>query len=392
MLAFWINCFFATFFAAKGYSREKKLVIIFEELIGDYVLFRNFLQSIRESRKYRNYKITLVCNSLCKELATFLDSQYVDEFIWVNIKKFRINCFYRYIMLIYLSRKTFTDLVVPNDSREIATTDLLALSIQAENKISAVTCDRNIGQSPWNLKQKHICNTWYNKLLEVDYTKPNFAFYIRSRIISSIIEEPVKFYKPEIILPTDRDCLIKIDGDYVIMAIGSGSRERRWPLANILDTINFILKSNSSYSIVLCGSKQEKVLADEIVKNIGETHKAKLINICGKTSLVDLLYILAKSKLLIGNDSSAVHMAVALEASGAKNEIFVIFPGKKFTRFVPYPKDITLKYHVVCHSNFEKEKGKVEYDYFINLGSTLPMNEIHTNQLIDILKNKIARK
>ncbi|MDW8465862.1 MAG: hypothetical protein RML35_06685 [Chloroherpetonaceae bacterium] len=62
----------------------KTLLILRLDEIGDYVLFRNFLKEIRESERFKDYKITLCGNAAWKDLAEAFDKESVDEFIWIS--------------------------------------------------------------------------------------------------------------------------------------------------------------------------------------------------------------------------------------------------------------------------------------------------------------------
>ena len=75
---------------------EKRLIIFRHDGIGDYVLFRNFLEVLKKSPRFAGYKITLLGNAAWKELAEFLDKDHIDEFIWLDKKSFTVDFFYRY--------------------------------------------------------------------------------------------------------------------------------------------------------------------------------------------------------------------------------------------------------------------------------------------------------
>ena len=389
MISFWINVFFATFFAKKNkliLNEPKSLAIIFDEAIGDYILFRNFLKTIRESKKYSDYKITFICNSIVKELVLFLDSEYIDNYIWIDIAKLKKNTLYRYYTLISLSHLCFTELLIPSDSRNVLTSDMLALAIQSEKKVSMITSKRNIGENIWDKKQSEITQKWYTNLLPVDYSNVKFAFDIRRIIISSIIEEKINDKCPEIILPPNYELPIHIEGKYIVWALGASSKQRLWSTNHILETINYIL-NKSDYYILITGGLKDNRLATEVMKKIDGNNKHRVLNYCGKITLIDMLYLINKSNIIIGNDSCAIHMAMALEATGAQKEVFIIFPGKVFTRFVPYPLELSEKYHVIAHPEFEEKiiTGMVKYDIFLNLTDTYPTSEIPATNLINYL-------
>ena len=76
--------------------KQKSLLLVRLDAIGDYILFRNFIESLKKNQKYNNYKITLLGNNVWKNLSKELDYEYVDNFIWLDRNKFNKNLIYRY--------------------------------------------------------------------------------------------------------------------------------------------------------------------------------------------------------------------------------------------------------------------------------------------------------
>lgn len=74
----------------------KSLLLIRLDAIGDYVLFRNFIEVLKKSEKYKEYKITLLGNVVWKDLSEELDREFVDEFIWLDKNRFKKDPVYRY--------------------------------------------------------------------------------------------------------------------------------------------------------------------------------------------------------------------------------------------------------------------------------------------------------
>ena len=54
--------------------RPNSLLLIRIDAIGDYILFRNYIEVLKNSAKYKDYKITLVGNIAWKSIAEELDS------------------------------------------------------------------------------------------------------------------------------------------------------------------------------------------------------------------------------------------------------------------------------------------------------------------------------
>ena len=85
--------------------KANTLLIVKLDAIGDYLLFRNFLEDIRKSKKFANYHITLCGNIIWEELAETFDKSFVDEFIWIDKKKLTNEKSYRKSILQKIKQK-----------------------------------------------------------------------------------------------------------------------------------------------------------------------------------------------------------------------------------------------------------------------------------------------
>src|ERR1700709_434902 len=66
----------------------KRLLIIKTDAIGDYILFRNFIEIIRNSVLYKDYEIDLLGNPRWRDTAEKYDGQYVNRFIFIDSDAF----------------------------------------------------------------------------------------------------------------------------------------------------------------------------------------------------------------------------------------------------------------------------------------------------------------
>jgi hypothetical protein len=64
-------------FLARFRKPAKRLLIIKTDAIGDFILFRNFIEEVKLSLKYRDYEIELLGNELWKDLVLAYDSRYL---------------------------------------------------------------------------------------------------------------------------------------------------------------------------------------------------------------------------------------------------------------------------------------------------------------------------
>ena len=128
------------------------------------------------------------------------------------------------------------------------------------------------------------------------------------------------------------------------------------------------------FLVVLCGSRGEKELSQEIMHAIDNT---QVYDLTGKTSLTDLVSIIAKSRLLISNETSAPHFAAAVDTP-----FICITMGKGFGRFFPYPPEIYEKAHYIyppkiLQNLHQLEILKEQYQF----DSDLDINEIEVEQV-----------
>jgi len=101
-------------------KRNKKILLIFLGYIGDYILFRNYIEEIKKDSKYKNYSITLCGDPLWKSISENADKKNIDNFIWINRKKFLMNLFYRFNILKKISKESFEIAIMPNYGRSFS--------------------------------------------------------------------------------------------------------------------------------------------------------------------------------------------------------------------------------------------------------------------------------
>ena len=108
-----------------------------------------------------------------------------------------------------------------------------------------------------------------------------------------------------------------------------------------------------------------------------------------KTTLENLIDVISNCSILISNETSGGHLAIALD----KPDVFIIYNGNHFGRFTPYPKCMTDKYNVVFHP--EIEKNIEDYKYLSNqygYRSNLDINEITTEKVINKIDEVLKLK
>lgn len=91
--------------------------------------------------------------------------------------------------------------------------------------------------------------------------------------------------------------------DVIVIAPGSKWFTKKWPLEYFNKTINLLLRDKKK--IVVVGGREEMLL------NIEKA--SEIIDLRGKTTLLELAEVLKKSKVVVTNDSSPIHIASAFK-------------------------------------------------------------------------------
>lgn len=321
--------------------RPKTLLLVRLDTMGDYVLFRNFLQPIREA--YVGYEITLLCNVDFLEIVDACDQSCVDRVIPLDAHKFslRQSLFYRLQMLYLLNQQTYEVVINPVFHRFSQRDDYLIGLINAPYKIGS--------------KGFELVNQWYTTTATLGFydrvyttlldATPEvlFAFERNKEFFSQLLQRPlteVKYHLPLPSLPANSS-FSPPTGSYGIFFLGARDLKRKWALVS---WVVLAKKISAQFKIVLCGSKNEVLDAQQIMESVPEA-----TNLVGKTTLVELLHVLSGARFIVSNETAIPHLSVALGVG----PVFVISNGNTFGRFVPYPTHMDANHHVIYHPKVE---------------------------------------
>jgi len=344
--------------------KENSILIIKMDAIGDYILFRNFLYILKSSITYKNYKITLVGNVVWKEIAETFDKDIIDDFIWIDRKKFTSNIFYRFKMLKRITSNSYEVVIQPSYSRFFLEGDSIVKYISAKKKIGSEGDVSNLSKF-----SKSISDKYYTSLVKTD-KKILFEFDRNKEFFTNICSQKLKIKLPKLSLKKYIPSL-PLPENYVILFIGASSNSRKWSPEKYLDIAKFLI-NNYGYNVVICGAPSDISDAQIICSSLENS----IINMVGKTSLVDLIFLIKSTKFVISNETSIPHIAVALGIP-----VIIIYNGIHFGRFTPYPVYCNT-YFTVYHPRIEKDLMKykrISNGYMNNV--YLNINDISTDKL-----------
>lgn len=366
-----INAF--SFSRKEKIYREQSILVVCLGGMGDYVLLRNFIAQIKIDRKYENFSFTLLGNGAWKDLARLLDSNVFEEFIFLNRDLMMKSMAYRHAFIQTLQLTEYDAVINPTQSPEFFLDDWIVKSIYADEKIGSV--GDNVNSSRW---QKLYRSHWYDRLIDQEIGT-TFEFYKNKYFFENLINSKILIHGPTIII-NDDSFLELPSKKYAILFLGAANIMRKWPLKRYLE-VGLYLSRVHELDIVLCGGEEDITESGWIESGLSE-YDVHVVNMVGKTSILELLKILSGGKILISNDTGACHLAVALGLSN----IVVVSNGNHFGRFAPYPNEICGGYKLIVHPsimNTAEKKSQNINDF--KYGSGLDIGGVKASDVISAI-------
>lgn len=301
---------------ARPTSPLSGVVIMRLDSIGDFFLWLDSAEQLREI--YPGEKLTLLANSTWADLARNLP--VFDEVIPVDSKSFLSKLCYRWKMIRLVRRRGFRIAVQTAFSREFFLNDSLMRATGAHHRIGSQGNFSNIRPG-----LKRISDRWYTKLVAAS-DEPlceleRNAEFVRGLGVTNYGAQRGQL--PNVAtLPEE----LRIAEPYFILFPGASWTGRKWPINNFA-TLLTTLQVRTGWVGVLCGSRDERELCAAVITASG-THA---VNFAGETSLAQFAEVVRGARILIGNETSAVHIAAAVNTPSV-----CILGGGHYGRFMPY--------------------------------------------------------
>lgn len=296
-------------------STKKQIAFIKIDALGDFVLWINSAQAL--SKHYSEFDRILLCSYQSLSLAESLG--FFDKVIPIDTTRYCNDFIYRLKVYTILTNYKFECILQCNFSRLPWLHDDLVFSIQCTHKIAPL--GDLLNSSPL---LSAVSNKVYSRLVpnissSINQLEKNHDF-LNGLGINSILAKPS--------IPAHCiDNTINISNPYFIVFLGASAIYRRWEPYKFAAFAEYINRK-TGWLPVLCGVDNEKELADVFI----EYYKKNVINLVGKTSIRQFMGITSNASLLIGNDTSSVHISSAVDTPS-----IAVVGGGHFNHFLPYP-------------------------------------------------------
>lgn len=303
---------------------EFDLVIVRVDRIGDYVLWHDTIDAYK--KKYAGKKVLLICPGVL--LSVTQEEPFFTEILTFDHQKAKDSHKYLFDLFLKMRKITSHEVIYPSWRRSVLG-DIIVCGIKSPKKIGM----KGIPDVKYSFSTmlNHFFNVSYSKLVD----SPQSANEIKAieHFTKCVIDENYSYGQNKLIVNCPSPVRLK---SYAVIAFSAYNKFRIWRIDNFVKLIDRI---PSNYDIVLTGyGADDDERAQYIINNVNE--RERVINMVSKTTIPQLIALIGHSTFVIGNDSSAIHIAAAIQTPS-----LCILPGAHFNRFVPYPDDIdTIKY------------------------------------------------
>ena len=354
---------------------RKEILLVKTDEIGDYILFRNILAYIKDSKFCEGYKIILCGNQVWKNIAESLDINFVDEFIWLNKKKFSTNINYRIRFLKEIADRRFEISINCSYSRSFYFDDEI---VRVTNSLQKVGFKTDLSNSyNWQIK---LSDKYYSKLINAESVA--FEFQKNKILLEKLFDIKIPLELPKID-PDVINSAIKINDRYAVIFIGGRRSYKRWDIKNFIEVSKYLVQ-NYDLKILLVGSSSELKLNNKFLEEF--EFKNYFLNYTNKTSLTELIKLIGNADVLIANDSGLVHIAASL---GTRT--IVLTNGTHKGRFLPYPENNKNKLIVIYPSDLNIKLIQKNIDLNeVKYRSLYDINKINFSQVIKNLDELIS--
>ena len=309
-------------------SSAKEILLVDTDSIGDYILFRNFLRFIKQSKKYHDYKITLLGTTTYKNFAEYLDSDIIDNFIFVPDRPQNLSdsALEELIKKLHNEQglKYFYDTIIFNSFNSMPKRGAHEKIIKniIHNHRSIFVAYRVPSRNTNDLLGYDSVVIGDGDLFEFDLNK-----YFFEQILDIDINLTTPFIEKNKVA-IDMPWIKQQKKEYVVINPCGYDAYRMWHKNNWAEIIRYI-KNEKKLDIVLCCSSSEREYCEELLKKSGVQG-----TVFAGLPVHQLLQVLKLAKLYIGQDSGIFHVAAALNTRS-----LCLSAGNAYFRFMNYPKN-----------------------------------------------------
>jgi len=265
--------------------KVEKILVIQTAFIGDAILTLPMLQKLKEI--YPDSIIDVVANPLTESI--FSSAQCVNEVIILDKRGKHKSIFSVFSFSKKIKERNYTKLYSPH--RSTRTSLIVLLSDVRESYGFEISSLRHVYKNliPYNYQAHEVQRNL--DLIGHKYDEKSWKIKPELNINLNVKENVDKFIKEN-----------NIGINTIAIAPGSIWNTKQYPVEHIEEVITVF----KDYKIILIGGEKDKKICEELQSK----NSINVISMAGKFSLLEVIELLKKVKLLVCNDSAPTHMGM----------------------------------------------------------------------------------
>ena len=321
----------ATALATQPQPNSSRVLVVRNDSIGDYLLYRPWLRQLSANLRPKGQHIVLVANALWAPLAQAWDGDVVAEIIPVNFSRFVQDLSYRAEVVRQLGQLAAGEVQYPQHAREPAVENFIRF-LRAPVRVGR-QAEPAIAADPWFAQlaagYTHLLPTSPAVLFEYNRNREFFEGWRRLFSAASSADAPAPLALPASV--HEAGATLATAGPYIVLFPGASARQKRWPAQHFGELAQGLHRHyGARYRLVVAGSPSDAEYVPAIAQAAGPD--VPLDNHCGRTDLPGLAALIAGARLLISNDTVAAHLGAQ-----AGTPSLVLLMGENYGKFFPYP-------------------------------------------------------
>ena len=296
------------------------LVVVRVDAIGDFVVW--LAAAERLVALHRPRRAILIANRIFADLARA--SGVFEEVLAVDRDAFLGD--WRYCLAALRQTRSLGASIAihPTYSRNFWIGDALIRATAAPERIGYDGDVHNM--RPW---QKRLSDRWYTGLVSAR-PEPLHELQRNEEFLRGLGDSSAQPTVARIGRVAELPEALRQSPEYFVIVPGAGNFRRMWPIDRFA-RLACAVAERHGLRLVVCGSAGEQSLAKNLARQSG---LADALVLAGLTSVPELVEIIRRARLVIANDSSAIHIAAAVATPS-----LCLLGGGHFGRFIPYPED-----------------------------------------------------
>ena len=322
----------ATALAGQAAPNPGRVLVLRNDSIGDYLLYRPWLRQLSAVIRGRGQLLILAANDLWSPLAQAWDADLFDELLVIAFGRFQQDLTYRAEVLRTIGAGGYGEVIYPLHVREPAVENFIRflrspvrVASQGEHRADAWSQVLDAGYT-------RLLPTARQTLFEYDRNREFFQNWQIGLAVNDAkaTVEPAPLHLPAAVLMA-AGTLKATEPPYVVLFPGASARQKRWPAGHFAHVAQGLHRRFAGrYRLVLAGSPADVGQGHRIQQAAGQA--VPLDNRCGQTDLPSLAALVAGAALLISNDTVAAHLAAQAGVPG-----ITVLMGENYGKFFPYP-------------------------------------------------------